>query len=213
MEIEPILIIIDDDLAVREGLDSLLRAAGQAVVTYSSASEFLTSEYITVPSRPVCILLDIRMPGLSGFDLQAELIARNHKLPIVFLTGHGDIPMAVAAMKKDAISFLTKPVRENELLEAVRTGCEVGRRWWLETQILKTKQQDYQTLTAREREVMEEVVAGHPNKQIAASLGITEITVKVHRGQVMRKMKVNSLAELVRAATLLSASKDDNLLN
>lgn len=191
------VIVIDDDPAVREALGSLLRSVGFEVKLLASVADFLRS---TRPEGPCCLVLDIRLPGQSGLDLQRHLAMANTQIPIIFITGHGDIPMSVQAMKGGAVEFLTKPIRDQDLLDAIQLGLERDRRWLENEKALADLRARFETLTAREREVMAWVVAGRLNKQIASELGISEITVKVHRGQVMRKMRASSLPDLGRMA-------------
>jgi FixJ family two-component response regulator len=199
-EAAPVVWVIDDDPAIREGLSSLLRSVGLGVATFASAQEFLRQP----PAEgPGCLVLDVRLPGLSGLELQRALAAAERAWPIIFITGHGDIPMTVQAMKAGAVEFLPKPFREQELLEAIAQALardRQGRQQRAERAVLR---QRYTGLTPREREVMQQVVAGRLNKQIAAALGTQEITIKLHRGQVMRKMQADSVAALVRMAALL----------
>jgi RNA polymerase sigma factor (sigma-70 family) len=197
------VIVVDDDAAIREALESLLRSVGLQVQLHGSVREFLASER---PNSPSCLVLDVRLPGQSGLDLQDELAKANNHLPIIFITGHGDIPMSVRAMKAGAAEFLTKPFRDQDLLDAVRLATERDRVRRDKDMIVARIRQRFDTLTARERQVMALVVAGRPNKQIAANIGISEITVKVHRGQAMRKMEARSLADLVRMAGELGLS-------
>jgi FixJ family two-component response regulator len=189
--------IVDDDPAVLKGLSRLLRAAGLAVATFSSPRDFLDRHD---PSAPGCVVLDVAMPGLNGLELQETLIARGHELAIIFLTGHGDIPMSVKAMKQGAVDFLTKPVDDRDLLQAVRNAIEKDRLQRQARAEVAEIQQRFATLTPREREVLEHVISGHLNKQAAADLGIVEKTIKVHRARAMEKMKVSSVAELVHLA-------------
>ena len=192
--------IIDDDAAIRSSLSSLLRSVGLQATTFSSAAEFLSSNKPDVPS---CLVLDVRLPGIGGIEFQAELAKANIRLPIIFITGHGDIPMTVRAMKAGAVEFLTKPFHDQDLLDAVRVGldrdCERREREQARSGVVGA----YETLTSREKEVFSLVTSGLMNKQIAGKLGISEITVKVHRGNAMRKLGARSLAALVRMADLL----------
>ena len=189
--------VIDDDADVRSSVSSLLRSVGLHATTFSSAAEFLSSHKPDVPS---CLVLDVSLPGVSGIEFQAELAKANIGLPIIFITGHGDIPMTVRAMKAGAIEFLTKPVREQELLDAVRVGLDRDSERRERERALSGLVSAYETLSAREQQVFALVATGLMNKQIAGKLGIAEITVKVHRGQVMRKMGARSRADLVRMA-------------
>jgi len=193
-------VVIDDDSAIRGSLKSLFRSVGLNVRTLASVSEFVKSGR---PEGPSCLVLDVRLPGKSGLDLQRELAAGNTRLPIIFITGHGDIRMSVQAMKDGAIEFLTKPFRDQDLLDAVQLGLARDRVRCEEERSLASLRDRFETLTLREREVMAEVVRGRLNKQIAFDIGIAEVTVKVHRGQVMRKMKASSLPDLARMADRL----------
>jgi FixJ family two-component response regulator len=199
-ETPPTIVVIDDDPAIRESLGGLLRSVGLQAKLLASVSEFLKSGR---PNGPTCLVLDVRLPGRSGLDFQRELTAANIHLPIIFITGHGDIPMSVQAMKGGAIEFLTKPFRDQDLLDAIEIGLERDRAWLEEEKALAQLRTRFETLTPREREVMARVVTGRLNKQIAGDIGISEITVKVHRGQVMRKMQAKSLPELARMADKL----------
>jgi FixJ family two-component response regulator len=191
----PTVFLVDDDPAVLRGLSRLLRSAGFNVSPFQSAQDFLDGENFSAPG---CIVLDVAMPGLDGLALQEALVARNSELPVIFLTGHGDIAMGVQAMKVGATDFLTKPVDDQTLLDAVRTAIEKNRLALQTRAELDDIRQRLATLTPREREVLALVVAGQLNKQAAAELGTVEKTIKVHRARVMAKMKVSSLAELVR---------------
>jgi FixJ family two-component response regulator len=199
-EMRSIVLVVDDDISVRESLEHLLRYEGLDVETFVSAQEFLNRPPVTVPS---CLILDISLPGLNGLDLQKRVAVERHEMPIIFITGHGDIPMTVQAMKAGAVEFLTKPFSDETLLNAIRNAL-VRSKGLLdrstETRALKAR---YSCLTAREREVMALVVVGLPNKRVGSELGISEITVKAHRGSMMRKMRAESLAELVSIATRL----------
>jgi len=199
-EIEGLAVVVDDDPLLRAALESLLRSVGLKVEVFGSAAELLNSR---LPDVASCLVLDVRLPGLSGLDLQAELAKAHKEIPIVFITGHGDIPMSVKAMKAGAIEFLTKPFRDQELLDAVQFAIERDRFHREHRRIVSHLQTLLATLTTRERQVLILATRGLMNKQIAAELGVREITVKVHRGQVMRKMGARSLAELVRMADML----------
>jgi RNA polymerase sigma factor (sigma-70 family) len=191
--------LVDDDPSVRKALTRLLRSAGYVVQGFPSARDFLDSADRSHQSRG-CLILDVRMPGLSGLDLQHELQAANAILPIIFITGHGDVPMSVRAMKAGAVDFLSKPVKDEDLLSAVDSALQRADRQWAQSAEINDVQRRIAKLTPREREVMELVVAGMLNKQIAYELGTVEKTIKVHRARVMEKMEVDSLAELVRIA-------------
>jgi FixJ family two-component response regulator len=201
---EGIVFIIDDDESLREGLKRLFRSVGLRSEGYPSGREFLQSKILDIPS---CILLDVRMPGLSGLDFQVELNNADIHVPIVFMTGHGDIPMTVRAMKAGAVEFLTKPFRDQEILDAVQLSLKKDRERIENEKIAKGLKARFESLTSREREIMVLVTTGLMNKQIAGEIGVSEITVKVHRGNVMRKMNAKSLADLVRMAEALGVRR------
>ena len=197
---EPIVFIIDDDVAVRTTLSSLFRSVGLRVELFGSAHDFAQ---IKMPDVASCLVLDIRLPGVSGLDFQAELAEADIRIPIIFMTGHGDIPMSVKAMKAGAIDFLTKPFRDQDILDAVTKAIERDQKRRDSEKGVSELRMRFDSLTSREREVMTQVAAGLMSKQIAAKLGITEITVKVHRGHMMRKMKARSLIDLIGMTDLL----------
>jgi FixJ family two-component response regulator len=195
-----IVFVIDDDASMRKAISRLLQAVGLMVQTFASAKEFLSKK---LPNVPACVVLDVRLPGLSGLDLQREMVERGIHIPVIFITGHGDIPMSVQAMKAGAVEFLTKPFRDQDLLDAVRSGIQLDREARKERAELTELREDHQQLTQREREVMSLVVAGLLNKQIALRLGTSEKTIKIHRSHAMQKMHADSLAELVRMSQKL----------
>jgi FixJ family two-component response regulator len=192
---DPIVLIVDDDAMVREGIQSLVRSIGLRVQTFASAAEFLSAN---IPDVPKCLVLDVRMPGQSGLDLHRQLMQANTEIPTVFISGHGDIPMTVRAMKQGAMEFLTKPVRGQDLLDAVQNAIERDRALRKERAEIASLHKRFESLTARETEVLNLVVAGLLNKQIADQLGTSELTVKTHRAHVMEKTQADSLANLVR---------------
>ena len=200
MKDQCIVFVVDDDRSVREGLVDLLGSVGMQVKAFATAQEFLQYRR---PNLPACLVLDVRLPGTSGLDLQRELARSGDHVPIVFITGHGDVPMSVRAMKDGAVEFLTKPFREQELLDAVQqalTADAIARERRTRAAELRRR---YESLTPREREVMKQVISGLLNKQIAAELGTSEVTVKMHRGQVMHKMQADSVVDLLRMAEVI----------
>ena len=202
-DVRSIVFVVDDDVSVRESLELMIRAAGWQSETFASAREFLSRPH---PMVPCCLVLDVRLPGLSGLELQQQLAERTD-MPIIFITGHGDVPMTVQAMKAGAVEFLTKPFKDSVLLDAIRGAIERSRAALHQSTQLRTLQDCYASLTPRERDVMKLVVSGLLNKQVGGELGISEITVKAHRGQVMRKMKADSLADLVTMAARLGVRR------
>lgn len=204
----PIVFVVDDDISVRESLELLIRSEGWLVETFVSAKEFLDRPRALVPS---CLVLDVSLPGLNGLELQKQVVVERSDMPIIFITGHGDVPMTVQAMKAGAVEFLTKPFRDEALLSAIRQSLERSRNALdseIEQRMLRER---YASLTQRERQVMALVVSGLLNKQIGGELGISEITVKAHRGKVMHKMKADSLPALVKMATRLRVSHPPEL--
>jgi FixJ family two-component response regulator len=199
-ESEGVVFVVDDDISFRESLGGLIRSAKFSFMGFSSAEEFLSRAAFETPA---CLVLDVRMPGLSGLDLQRRLAEIHREIPIIFITGHGDVPSSVQAMKGGAVDFLVKPFSDKTLLEAIANAITRDRDSRLDRSKLRVLQERYESLTPREREVMSLVVAGLLNKQVAGKLGISEITVKAHRAQVMRKMEAASLASLVKLSELL----------
>ena len=197
---EPIVFIVEDDASIRRGLSNLFQSVGLEVEVFGSASEMLQSRLADVAS---CLVLDVRLPGQSGLDFQAELAKANIQIPIIFMTGHGDIPMTVRAMKGGAVDFLTKPFRDQEMLDAVVMAIERDRKRRQADTIVANLQGQFKTLTPREREILALVSSGLMNKQVAAELGLAEITVKIHRGHIMKKMGAKSVADLVIKAEAL----------
>ena len=200
---KPLVVIVDDDASVREGLSELILSAGFQPTSFASTQELLEADIL---DKPGCLILDVRMPGASGLDLQRHLAGNGNPKPIIFLTGHGDIPMTVQAMKAGAVDFLTKPVRDQTLLDAVIAGVAMDAARRAQAVIVKRNIKRLETLTPREREVLQEVARGRLNKQIAFDLGISEVTVKLHRGNVMRKMEAASIGELIRIWETLPAT-------
>jgi FixJ family two-component response regulator len=199
-ELQSIVFVVDDDPAMRNALTNLFRSVGLRAEVFGSAPELLRSK---LPDIASCLVLDIRLPGLSGLDFQTELAEANIRIPVIFVTGHGDIPMTVRAMKAGAVDFLTKPFRDQDMLDAVARAIERDRKRREDERIVSDVQARFETLTPREREVLALVTAGLMNKQIATEIGLAEITVKIHRGHIMKKMGARSLADLVRMAEML----------
>ena len=201
---QAIVFVIDDDESMRRALTNLFQSVGLRVGVFGSAPDLLQS---SLPDVASCLVLDVRLPGLSGLDLQAELAKVNIHIPIIFMTGHGDIPMSVRAMKAGAVDFLTKPFRQQDMLDAVARAIEGDRKRRKDDEMVSNARALFETLTPREQEVLALVAAGLMNKQIAAEIGIAEITVKIHRGHVMKKMGTRSLADLVRIAEMLGINR------
>jgi FixJ family two-component response regulator len=204
LETEPIVFVVDDDPSMRKALANLFRSVGLRAEVFGSARELLETE---LPDVASCLVLDIRLPGPSGLDFQAELAKADIQIPIIFMTGHGDIPMTVKAMKAGAIDFLTKPFRDQDMLDAVATAIERDRTRRKDQKAVAELRAVFETLTTRERDVFVLVASGLMNKQIAAEIGLAEITVKIHRGHLMRKMGARSLADLVRMAEMLGVRR------
>ena len=202
---EPVVLVVDDDESMREALAGLFRSVGLRVNVFGSTAELMRS---SLPNVPSCLVLDVRLPGVSGLDFQADLAAAGIHLPIIFMTGHGDIPMTVQAMKAGAVDFLTKPFRHQEMIHAVNRALAGDRKRRAEHATVSEWRLLYESLTARERQIMALVSGGLRNKQIAADLGVSEITVKVHRVHIMRKMRARSIADLVRIADVLGIHRD-----
>jgi len=202
---DPIVLIVDDDPSMRRALTNLFQSVGLKVEAFSSAAEIMEAKPPAVPS---CLVLDIRLPGSSGLDLQADLAKANIHTPIIFITGHGDIPMTVRAMKSGAVDFLTKPVRDQDMLDAVQAAIERDRKRRDAEKSISGMRSRFEALTARERDVLALVASGLMNKQVAAQLGLAEITVKIYRGQIMRKMGAKSLADLVRMTDALGIPRN-----
>ena len=200
----PLVHVIDDDPSVRNGLTLLFRSVGFDTRAFSSAQEFIQ---VKLPDVPSCLVLDVRLPGQSGLDFQAELVKANINIPIIFMTGHGDIPMTVRAMKGGAVDFLAKPFRDQDMLDAVATAIERDRKRRASEKILSDLRALFDTLSPREREVMALVASGLMNKQIAAEINLAEITVKIHRGRIMKKMRARSVADLVKMAEALGVHR------
>jgi FixJ family two-component response regulator len=201
---EPVVYVVDDDVSIRESLDLLFRSIGLSAELFASAKEFLRIEPRPVPS---CVVLDVRLPGLSGFELHSELTKANIRIPIIFMTGHGDIPMSVRAMKAGAVDFITKPFRDQDMLDAVTTAISRDRDRLDADGVRLDLQKRFDALTPREQEVMRLVTAGFMNKQIAADLGLSEVTVKIHRMHAVRKMRSKSLADLIGMAKVLGITQ------
>jgi len=196
----PVVFVVDDDASLRGAVSNLIRSVGLRVEAFASTAEFFAAKR---PDAASCLILDVRLPGVSGLDFQAELARAKIQIPIIFITGHGDIPMSVKAMKAGAVEFLTKPFRDQDLLDAIQIALERSRASYASEKAISELRAKFATLTPREQEVMAWVTGGLLNKQVAAEIGVTEITVKVHRGKVTRKMGAKSLADLVKMADIL----------
>jgi FixJ family two-component response regulator len=205
LEVEPRVFVIDDDEGVRQALRRLFQSVDLRVAAFGSAAEFLKQK---MPSAPSCLVLDVRLPGMSGLDFQSELARAKIHIPIIFITGHGDIPMSVKAMRAGAVEFLPKPFRDQDLLDAVRLGIDRDKARRESEGATSNLRGKYGTLTSREQQIIALVASGFLNKQIAAEIGVTEVTVKVHRGNMMRKMGAKSLAELVRMVDALGVQRN-----
>lgn len=203
VEGDPIVLVVEDDELVRTSIDALLRSAGYRVITYASAGDFLDA---TVLDTVCCLITDVRLPRVSGLDLQDELTRRGRRLPIIFMTGHGDIPMSVRAMKAGAVDFLSKPFRDQDMLDAVAVALETDRKRRKSDSELAGHRARFETLTSREKEVLKLVASGLLNKQAAGELGLSEITVKLHRASMMKKMETRTLAQLMRIVEALERS-------
>ena len=202
---QSIVFVVDDDRSVRDGLVDLINSVGMNVKAFASAQEFLQHKR---PDAPACLVLDVRLPGLSGLDLRRQLGPSKDAIPVIFITGHGDIPMSVRAMKEGAVEFLTKPFRDQDLLDAIHQALNSDRAARDQRAKAAELRRRYETLTPRERQVMQLVVRGLPNKQIASQLGTSEVTIKIHRGQVMHKMRAESVVELLRMAEAVAPISD-----
>ena len=202
---QPLVFVVDDDVSAREGIEDVLQSVGFPVMSFESAQDFLQCPR---PECPACIVLDVRMPNISGLEFQKVLIEAGIRLPVIFITGHGDIPMSVMAMKSGAIEFLTKPVREQSLLDAVNAGVKADRLRRQASKYVSELQKRFELLTPRERQVFALVVTGRPNKKIAAHLKLSEMTVKVHRSQITKKMRANSIIDLAKMADDLGLSAE-----